>query len=370
MTIPRASAPIEKLVPSVYVIPTDRLESDGTLTWSKTTLIVVEAYGGGEMGLGYTYGSSGSAKVVTDALAEAVIGIDAMAIPTAWNAMWRRVRNLGTGGVAAMAISAVDAALWDLKARLLGVPLVTLLGPLRTAVAVYGSGGFTSYSERELLDQLGGWVGHGIPRVKMKIGREPDQDLGRVRAVRAEIGDKAELFVDANGAYHRKQACQLGEAFADAGVRWFEEPVSSDDLAGLRLVRDRAPAALEIAAGEYGFTIDYFRDMLAAGAVDVLQADASRCGITGWLAVAEVSRAQWVDLSGHCAPALHLHPACVVPHLRHLEYFHDHVRIERMLFDGAPEQENGVIRPDLGRPGLGLELKRADAERFSVDRGR
>jgi L-alanine-DL-glutamate epimerase-like enolase superfamily enzyme len=266
-----------------------------------------------------------------------------------------------------MAISAVDCALWDLKARLLGVPLVTLLGQVRTAAPVYGSGGFISYSDRQLAKQLSGWVHQGIPRVKMKIGRDARRDIERVRVARNAIGQKAALYVDANGAYSRKQALAQAERFADFGVRWFEEPVSSDDLEGLRLMRDRAPAMMDIAAGEYGYDIFYFRNMLAAGAVDVQQADITRCGgVTGFLEIAALCQAHNIPLSGHTAPALHTHVACAVTPFMNLEYFHDHVRIERMFFDGLPQLVNGALRPDLSRPGLGLEFKYRDAEKFAA----
>jgi L-alanine-DL-glutamate epimerase-like enolase superfamily enzyme len=358
--------PIERIEVAAYTVPTDRPESDGTLEWHETTLVAVHAFAGGARGFGYTYADVAAARVAGDELADVVQGRDAMAVPGAWIAMVRRVRNLGRAGIAATAIAAVDAALWDLKARLLGLPLAVLLGMVRDHVPIYGSGGFTSYTEEELAAQLGGWAAEGIPRVKMKIGRDPEGDYARVRAARAAIGPATELFVDANGAYSRKQALAHAERFAEQGVRWFEEPVTSDDLEGLRLIRDRAPATMDIAAGEYGYEIFYFRRMLEAGAVDVLQADASRCGITGFLAAGTLCEARSLDLSAHCAPSLHVHPCCAVQRLRHLEYFHDHVRIEGMLFDGVVTQKGGALAPDLGRPGMGIELKRADAERYRV----
>jgi enolase-like protein/mandelate racemase/muconate lactonizing enzyme-like protein len=235
-----------------------------------------------------------------------------------------------------MAISAVDIALWDLKARLLELPLATLLGAVHEQVPVYGSGGFTSYSIDRLQQQLAAWVQAGIPRVKMKIGSHPQDDLERVAAAREAIGEDAALFVDANGAYARKQAlAQAERLYQRAAVSWFEEPVSSEDLDGLRLLRDRGPAGMEIAAGEYGYEPAYFQRMLAAGAVDVAQAHATRCGgITGLLAVAALCQAHQIPLSAHCAPQLHAHACCAIGPLRHLEYFHDHARIEQLLFDG------------------------------------
>jgi L-alanine-DL-glutamate epimerase-like enolase superfamily enzyme len=361
------SPAIEKTVVAVYKVPTDAPESDGTYCWQSTTLVLVEVHAGGTTGLGYTYADTATAKLVEDRLAGVMEGRDAFNIQGAWIAMSQAIRNLGGPGIASMAIAAVDIALWDLKARLLGLPLVTLLGQVRDGVPVYGSGGFTSYPVDKLSAQLQGWVQSGIPRVKMKIGRRPAEDVARVRAARQAIGPDAELFVDANGAYDRKQALAMAHAFADLGVSWFEEPVSSDDLAGLRLLRERAPAPMEIAAGEYGYDAFYFRRMLEAGAVDVLQADASRCrGITGFLQAGALADAFATPLSAHTAPAIHRHPACAVSRLRHVEYFHDHVRIEQMLFDGASSPRNGIYYPDLSRPGIGLELKRADAEKYRV----
>lgn len=290
-----------------------------------------------------------------------------MDVAGCWIAMVRRIRNLGRPGIASMAISALDLALWDLKARILDLPLVKLLGAVRDAVPIYGSGGFTSYSDKQLRQQLGGWLEQGIPRVKMKIGRDAKADIERVRAAREAIGPAAQLFVDANGAYSRKEALAQAERFTEFDVSWFEEPVSSDDLAGLHLLRDRAPAGMEVAAGEYGYDAWYFRRMLEAEAVDVLQADATRCGgITGFLQAVALCEAFHLPLSAHTAPLLHMHLGCAAIPVRHLEYFHDHVRIESMLFDGVPKPVNGELRPDLSRPGLGFEVKRADAERFAA----
>ncbi|MBA2251336.1 MAG: mandelate racemase [Nitrospirales bacterium] len=363
----RVDVAIERIDVSAYTIPTDFPETDGTYDWNSTTLVIVQATAGGLQSLGYAYADPVTARLIKDVLVEVVLGRDAMAVPGAWNAMVRAIREVGRPGIASTAISAVDVALWDLKARLLGLPLVSLLGPVRETVPVYGSGGFTSYSISQLQEQLGGWVASGISRVKMKVGREPEEDLDRVRAARDAIGAQAELFVDANGAYSRKQALAFAEAFAEYGVTWFEEPVSSDDLAGLRLLRDRGPSGMEITAGEHGYDQFYFRRMLEAEAVDVLQADARRCGgITGFMRVAALCEARSIPLSSHTAPALHVHSACALTPIRHIEYFHDNVRIEHLLFDGALTPINGAIRPDLSRPGLGLAFKRADAEPYAV----
>ena len=362
-----STAPIERLEVCAFQVPTESPESDGTLSWDSTTLVLVNVRAAGAVGLGYTYANIAAAVLIHDTLAPLLQGGDAFDVPRQWLAMVRAIRNLGRPGIASMAIAAVDTALWDLKAHLLELPVVRLMGAARSQVPIYGSGGFTSYSIAELQEQLAGWVDAGIRRVKMKVGRQPEQDIERVRRARHAIGHGIELFVDANGAYDRKQALTFLEAFAAAGVTWFEEPVSSDDLAGLRLLRDRAPAGMEIAAGEYGYDLPYFRRMLHAGAVDVLQADATRCaGFTGFLKADALCEAQCLPLSSHCAPFLHLSVCCASSRVRHMEYFHDHVRIAKLLFDGTPEPADGVLSPDLSRPGLGLEFKYADAQRYAV----
>jgi L-alanine-DL-glutamate epimerase-like enolase superfamily enzyme len=358
---------LERVDVAAYRIPTDVPESDGTFEWSSTTLVAVHATAGNQRGFGYSYADTATARLIHDVLADVVTGRDAMAVSGAWQAMLHTTRNLGRAGIVAMAIAAVDAALWDLKARILNLPLVTLLGAVRDRVPVYGSGGFTSYPIVRLQEQLGGWVADGIPRVKMKIGRDAAADPARVRAARDAIGPQADLFVDANAAYTRKQALGLARTFAALGVSWFEEPVSSDDLAGLHLLRSRVPAGMNIAAGEYGYDLVYFRRMLASGAVDVLQADATRCaGITGFLQVGALCEASLTPLSAHCAPSLHAPICCASAPVCHVEYFHDHARIEHMLFDGVLTPVGGCLQPDLSRPGLGFDLKEADAARYAV----
>jgi L-alanine-DL-glutamate epimerase-like enolase superfamily enzyme len=363
-----SAAPIEGVRATAFRVPTEQPESDGTLEWDAVTVVVAQADAGGHTGLGYSYTGAGAASVITGTLAGAVQGRDAMAINAAWWSMVRAIRNLGWPGISATAISAVDVALWDLKAKLLGVCVADLLGRAHDSVSIYGSGGLTSYSQRQICEQLADWVAAGIPRVKMKVGREPDADPARVRAARQAIGDGAELFVDANGAYSRTQALALAELFAqEAGVTWLEEPVSSNDLDGLRQIRARAPAAMAITAGEYGYEPAYFRRMLDAEAVDVLQADVTRaCGITGLQAVGALCAAYEVPFSAHCAPQIHAHAACAIGALRHCEYFHTHARAERILFDGVLDPVDGALTPDPGRPGLGIELKDADAERYRV----
>ena len=364
MTGPEVTA----LDAAVYVIPTDAPEADGTLAWDKTTMVVITAKAGNERGIGWSYTAAAAATLVGELLADVVTGRDAFDLAGTAEAMARQVRNVGRPGLAAMAISAVDIALWDLKARLLGVALSSLLGRARDTVPVYGSGGFTSYPDERTREQLGGWVEkQRIPRVKIKIGEswgsEERRDLARVRLAREVIGPDAELYVDANGGYTTGQAVRVAAAMDDYGVSWFEEPVSSRDPAGLAAIRRQVRP--DVAAGEYSWSLADSAALITAGAVDCLQLDVTRCGgITEFGRGAALAAAHNLQVSGHCAPNLHAHVAAAVPNLRHLEYFHDHQRIEQMLFDGTLDPDGGAMRPDPGRPGSGMTLRAADAEPF------
>lgn len=361
---------IERVLAAAYTVPTDAPEADGTLAWDSTTLVLARVDCEGHTGTGWTYGPAACAAYLEQKLAALVRGGDPLDVPRHFAAMIAAARNDGRAGMAGYAISALDVALWDLKARLLGLPLFTLLGPVRSEVPVYGSGGFTTYDESRLANQLGDWVDRQrIPRVKIKIGENHGtavaRDLDRIQQARAVIGPETELFVDANGGYERKQAIRVMQTARPYDVRWFEEPVSSDDLDGLREVRDAVLP--DVTAGEYGHDLYYFRRMCDAGAVDCLQVDASRCGgITEWLRAAAVAASHGLQVSGHCAPHLHAHVAAATPNLRHLEWFHDHVRIETLFFDGTLDPTGGTVRPDPAAPGHGMTLRPDAAQPYRV----
>ncbi len=366
---PAAASVIERVEAAAYTIPTDAPEADGTIAWGSTTLVLVQVWSDGRVGTGWTYGSPACVAVVASLLGPVVQRCSALDVPGTWERMVRSLRNVGRPGIGGMALSAVDVALWDLKARLLGLPLHRLLGAVHDEVPVYGSGGFTTYDDDRLREQLTGWVAQGIGRVKIKIGEawgsQVERDLDRVRHARATVGDQTELYVDANGGYTVGQARRVGRQLRDLDVRWFEEPVSSDDLDGLGSVRRTATA--DVAAGEYGYDLAYFRRMCAARAVDCLQVDVTRCGgITELLRVAAVAASHGLDVSGHCAPHLHVAVGMAVPNLRHLEWFHDHVRIEALLFDGALDPSGGTLRPAEDRAGHGLTLRPDRAEPYRI----
>jgi L-alanine-DL-glutamate epimerase-like enolase superfamily enzyme len=354
---------------SAYEVPTaTEQESDGTLIWDSTTIVVVEVRCGRHTGLGYTYADSSVGTVVKSKLASIVEDADPLMPQQTWALMQMQIRNLGQSGIAAMAVSAVDVALWDLKAKLLEVCLADLLPRYRESVPIYGSGGFCDYSAEQLREQVQGWVDDGFRSVKIKVGRDADADPERVALVREVVGPDREVMVDANGANTPQDALEWAERYRrEFGVSYFEEPVSSQDLAGLAYVRSRAPAGLAVAAGEYGWNLPYFQQMLEAGAVHILQADVTRCGgVTNMLRVDGLCKARNMPFSAHCAPSISAHVCCGMETVVHIEYFFDHYRIEGMLFDGTLDPAEGLLTPDRSRPGLGLELKRADASRYEV----
>lgn len=363
---PRApDATVSELRVRALTVPTEAPESDGTLEWDSTTIVIVEVEAGGETGLGFTYGDLSVAAFVDSKLRPALHGADALSPSATWAQMQRLIRNAGRPGVGAMAISAVDIALWDLKAKLLGVCLADALPRFHEAAPVYGSGGFTSYAPRQLRAQLEGWMEAELPRVKIKVGRDPGSDPQRLQLCRKAIGEEVELMVDANGAFDPKQALARAGEYAAFGVAYFEEPVSSEDRAGLRFVREHGPAGMAIAAGEYEWDLPQMAEL--GGCVDVLQADVTRIGgVTNILRADGICKALQLPFSAHCAPAISAHVCCAMETLVHLEYFHDHVRIERMLFDGTLDPRGGALEPDRSRPGLGLELKEHEAERWEA----
>lgn len=356
---------IEQVHTATYEFPTPAPEADGTLSWSATTAVAATVSAGGRTGLGWTYSSPAAAGVIDHHLAGAVQDRDAFDIPGGWQAMRRACRNLGTKGLVMQAISAVDIAWWDLKARLLDCSLVRLFGRSRDDVPIYGSGGFTTYDDRQLADQVEWWHKVGASAMKIKIGESRGgnipRDLARVAQLREFAGDAVGLMVDANGGYTVGQARRVGSALDALGVIWFEEPVSSDDTQGLRVVRDCVRC--DVAAGEYAAD-DYDAQALVP-VVDCLQLDVTRCGgYTGWLSAAAVAQAHNLEISGHCAPALHAHVAAAAPNLRHVEWFVDHARLEPQLVDGAPEARDGALHVDPDRPGHGMSLSHgAEARR-------
>jgi len=355
------AASITGVATAVYRFPTKQPEADGTLRWDATTAVTVTLSAGGQTGLGWTYSSPAAAAVIQDVLADAVRDRDAYDIPAGWSAMHRACRNLGTRGLVAQALSAMDIAWWDLKARLLHIPLGALMGRCRRDVPIYGSGGFTTLTDAQLAEQVAWWLSAGCTAMKIKIGdswgTRIDRDLDRVRRLRELAGDSVDLMVDANGGYSVGQARRVGAELDRLGVSWFEEPVSSDDTAGLATLK--SALLCDVAAGEYAADVYDVRALLPV--VDCLQLDVTRCGgYTGWLRGAALAQAHNLQVSAHCAPALHAPVAASIPNLRHVEWFADHARVEPLLVDGTPDVRGGAMHLD-DRVGHGMRLSREAA---------
>jgi L-alanine-DL-glutamate epimerase-like enolase superfamily enzyme len=350
-------AGIDRVDVACYRFPTPKSESDGTLTWDATTAVTVQISASGVTGLGWTYSGSAAAAVVDEKLKAELLGRPAYEIPVLWAAMRGACRNLGTKGLVMQAISAADIALWDLKARLMHMPLVSLLGQVRDRIPIYGSGGFTSSTEAELAQDISAWKAAGCTAMKIKIGCDwgtrTTWDLDRVALLREIAGTDAHLMVDANGAYTAGQARRVGAELDRNGVEWFEEPVSSDDLEGLASVR--AAVNCDVAAGEY--VSDTYGAERLAPVVDCLQLDVTRCGgYTGFLLGAAVAAAHNLEVSAHCAPAAHAPIAAAVPNMRHVEWFNDHVRLEPELVDGVPPVSSGAMHAPVAQHGHGMTL--------------
>jgi L-alanine-DL-glutamate epimerase-like enolase superfamily enzyme len=349
---------IASVTVAVHRFPLAEPESDGTLTWDATTAVTVTLEAGGHIGLGWTYSSPAAAVVIAEHFADVVYGRDVFDVDAGWQAMHRAGRNFGTRGLVMQALSAVDIAWWDLKARVLDVSLIDLFGAARDRVPIYGSGGFTSLTTGQLEEQVAWWQSVGCTAMKIKIGEawgsDPGRDLERVQQLRRLAGDEIDLMVDANGGYTVAQARRVGAALDDLGVVWFEEPVSSDDRAGLGAIR--SALRCDVTAGEYA--ADGYEIGQLLPVVDCLQLDATRCGgYTGFLAGAAMARAQNLQVSAHCAPALHTPVAAAVSNLRHVEWFADHVRLESDLVNGAPEPVDGQLPVNRDGSGHGMTLR-------------
>ncbi|MCF8587819.1 enolase C-terminal domain-like protein [Gordonia liuliyuniae] len=338
----------------VHRFPTPHPEADGTLRWDSTTAVAVTVVNGDHQGFGWTYSHAAAAEVIDTVLRRALDEADVSEPVRCWRAMVDACRNIGATGLVMQAISAVDVALWDLHAQTLGVSLPRLWGRERPAIPVYGSGGFVNEDADTLAANVGDWARSGCAGMKIKIGEawgsEIGRDLDRARLLTELAPAGVDCMVDANGAYTRGQAVRVGRALDRLGITWFEEPVTSDDVDGLRGLRDRLDC--DVTAGEYSWTVDDTERISAA--VDCVQLDVTRCGgYTGWFRAAAVAKAHHLQVSAHCAPALHTPVAAATPNLRHIEYFVDHARLEPALADGVPRLADGVLVPNTG-PGHGL----------------
>ena len=323
----------------------------------------------GYEGLGICQAAPGTRQVIETALKDVLIGQDPFAIEKLWNDMFWRVRGYGRKGVALCALSGVDIGLWDLKAKALGLPLYRLLGPYAESVPIYGSGGWTNFSQDELVAEMTDYVEQGIKRVKMKVGkdfgRSEREDIQRLAAVRKAVGDDVAIYVDANNGYYAKQAIYMAREFEQFQVGWFEEPVLADDIQGLAEIR-RA-INIPVATGEHEYTKYGFKELIAGGGADIVQPDVSRVGgVTEWMKVAHMAHASNLPVAPHAVQLVHLHLTCATPNLKVVEYMNMALETDRLWYTEFPQQRDGMWAPFPDRPGLGLELDPYAVEKWAV----
>ncbi len=324
----------------------------------------------GIAGLGIGQGQTAVREVVERELKDLLIGENPLHIEKLWNDMFWKVRGFGRKGVAFCAISAVDIGLWDLKAKALGVPLYLLLGPFRETVPMYGSGGWTNFSEKELVAEQLGYVERGWPRIKMKVGKDfgtaEQEDLRRLAAVRKAVGDRVEIYVDANNGYYAKQAIRMSRAMEEYDVGWFEEPVLADDIEGLAAVT--AVSNIPVATGEHEYTKFGFKELISRGGADIVQPDVGRVGgVTEWMKVAHLAHAFNLPVAPHAVQLVHLHLACATPNLKVVEYLGVVEEGDKVFYREFPLPDaQGNWTPFKDKPGLGLELDPAAVKKYRI----
>ncbi len=324
----------------------------------------------GASGFSYLSGPRAVRALIHDDISDALIGHDPFNIEALWQDMFWRVRGYGRKGLAFQAISGLDVALWDLKAKALDVPLYRLLGPAHESVPTYGSGGWTHFSIEELVAEQVGYVEAGFRRVKMKVGKDFGMDergdMARLEAVRKAVGDDVEIYIDANNGYYAKQAIRMSKQFEDYGAAWFEEPVLADDIQGLAAI-SRA-TTIPVATGEHEYTKYGFKDLISQGGADIVQPDIGRVGgVTEWMKVAHLADAFNLPVAPHAYGVLHLHCAMATPNIKAVEITGPEMERWPVLFEDVPPVIDGQWKPFADRPGLGLAPRSDTMRELAVD---
>ena len=322
----------------------------------------------GVEGLGMTYSSPGVKDVVESALMQILIGRDPMDTEKIWDDMLWKVRSYGRKGVALCAISAVDIALWDLKAKFLNLPLYKLLGAYTNSVPVYGSGGWTNLTKSELIQEMTDYVESGIPRVKMKVGKNfgncEREDIERVEAVRDAIGYDIALYIDANNGYRKKQAIYMAKEFEQFQVGWLEEPLIPDDVDGMSEIA--RSTTIPIASGELEYTKYGFKELIYRGGADIVQPDVGRVGgVTEWIKVAHLAESFNLPVAPHALQLVHLHLCCAIPNIKAVEYMNISLENADLWMTEFPKQSNGMWSPFHDKPGLGLDLDHYSVAKYT-----
>ena len=341
-----------------YVIPLPVALSDsthGTIEGFELVTARVSDVEGAE-GVGYTYtvGAGGAAvhALIARELAPRLRGRDAERIEELWQAMWWALHYGGRGGFAALAISAVDITLWDLRARRQRVPLWRLLGGFDPRVACYAGGIDLDFSIDALLKQTDDNLARGFRAIKMKVGRASlREDVERVRAMRSHLGSEFPLMVDANMRWSVDEAIRAARALAPLEPVWLEEPTIPDDVPGhARIVRE---GGLPIAAGENLHTLHEFRALIDAGGVTFPEPDVTSCGgVTTFMKVCHLAEAFNLPVTSHGAHDVTVHLLAAVPNRSYLEAHG--FGLDRFIAEPLRIEAGAAVAPD--RPGHGIEF--------------
>lgn len=312
-------------------------------------------------GIGVTYhevGGEATRELILRNMAPKLMDRDPLENEAIWQEFFHYLRGVGRKGLMYGALSAIDIALWDLKGKIVDLPLYRLLGGNRTKIPVYASGGWTSFSDDQLVDEMKGMVAQGYKMVKFKVGVEGGtnirRDVERVRKVREALGPNIELLVDANNCFDAATGVQLANRIREYDIFLFEEPVFADDIPGL--ARFKRGTDIPLGTGEHEYTKFGVRDLLMHDAVDIVQVDGARVGgYTELLKTAALTQAWNVRFAPHAMENIHLNLAGAVPNLLFLERLMMFEDITAKTFKNAPVPVNGFMEiPDL--PGLGLSL--------------
>lgn len=350
---------IDRINVAHYKIPLPKVLSDSTHGEIRHFAVVVVrvATDDGVEGVGYTYtvgntGGSAIRHLVEDDLAPLLMGKDPRETERLWKMMWWATHYVGRGGPASFAISAIDVALWDVKATAAGEPLWRFLGGHSPKVKVYAGGIDLDMPLEELREQTAENLEAGFRAIKMKVGRERlGEDIERVAAIREQLGPDIPLMVDANMKWRVDESICASHALADYGVYWLEEPTIPDDVAGH--VRIEKEGSLPVAAGENLHTIYEFQKMIAAGAVSFPEPDLSNCGgITAWMKIAHLAEAHNLPVTTHGIHDLHVSLLAAVPNASYLEAHG--FGLERFI--EQPLQINDGFTSPSERPGHGVKF--------------
>jgi L-alanine-DL-glutamate epimerase-like enolase superfamily enzyme len=355
---------LQNIQADLYRIPLPVVLSDSThgdMTHFELVTVRLRDDQGAE-GVGYTFtvGANGRAALHTVAhdLAPVLQGRRADLIEALWQKMWWTVHYGGRGGAASLAISAVDIALWDLKAKRLGVPLWTLLGGYDPAVPCYAGGIDLWFPLDRLLAQTDDNLARGFRAIKMKVGRPKlSEDLARVKAMREHLGEDFPLMVDANMRWSVDEAIRAARALQPWHPGWIEEPTIPDDVAGhVRIVRE---GGLPVATGENLHTLHEFQQMIHAGGVTFPEPDVTNCGgITVFMKVARLAESFNLPVTSHGAHDITVHLLAACPNRSYLEAHG--FGLDRYIAQPLEIRDGCAIAPD--RPGHGIAFDWAGLE--------